>query len=155
MTRPGWGSTTEGKAYALFNGVNFLLLALIGGLCLLWPHVSGWFESTQNKEESKEGDADKSKTDDNAAAIVEVVMDCGSMKALEVESKPKQPDAVKISIDEGDAKTDKSGNAPAKKRQLVYLTNMKTFLTFFVVTHHTFCVFQNAISSISNEGNIF
>jgi len=139
MTKPGWGTSTEGKVWALFSAVNFLLIALIGGLCLLWPLVPSSQENKQKKEEGEESEIENKKSNAGGGNKAAIVGD--DAKALEVESKPKQQsDAVKISIDEGDANDAKK---PAK-RQLVYLTNMKTFLTFIVVTHHTFCVFQNA-----------
>jgi hypothetical protein len=133
MTKPGWGTSTEGKVWALFSAVNFLLIALIGGLCLLWPLVSSSQKSKQKKkeEEGEESGNQKSNAGGDKATIA------GDVKTLEVESNPKQQsDAVAISIDANDAK-------PAK-RLLVYLTNLKTFLTLMVVTVHTFSTFHDA-----------
>merc|ERR1712159_844263 len=38
--------------------------------------------------------------------------------------------------------------APAPKRQVTYLTNLKTFLTFIVVAHHTVCIFTAEAGNI-------
>jgi len=126
-------SSGEDRATALFNGVNFLLFAIIGGVCLLWPHISCCFHSSSQNKTNESGTEKKS----NASAQGQVAADDNgdakaNAKALEAESLPKA-DAVKISINDGDTK-------PAK-RQLVYLTSLKAFMTFQVVTVHTLDLF--------------
>ena len=37
------------KGDALFNGVNFLLLALVGAACVIRPHFQAWCESNKRR----------------------------------------------------------------------------------------------------------
>jgi hypothetical protein len=125
-----------GKATALFNGVNFLLFALIGGLCLLWPLISGWFESRSSKDskenEEKSNGAECKANDDAVIVAVDSndVKTSDDARDLEVESKPAKP-----------AAEPSAAVAKPAKRQLVYLQNMKAFMTAQVITVHTLCQF--------------
>merc|ERR1712072_1155210 len=118
------GTSTPDRATAIFNGVNFVLFGLLGLGCLFWPTIASWFRP---KEEDKADGGDD----------VSVVVDPGALASAATAS-PKQEKSIK-SLDV------ESGNIPAPaaapKRKVTYLTNVKTFLTFIVVTFHTVCIF--------------
>merc|ERR1712072_998174 len=118
-------TSVPGRVDAIFNGVNFVLFGLLGLGCLFWPTISSWFRP---KEENKADGGDD----------VSVVVDSGAPAA----ATPAPAASPKKSIKSLDVE---SGNivapAPATpKRKVTYLTNVKTFLTFIVVTFHTVCV---------------
>ena len=104
-----------GKANTYFNATNFILLGLLGLGCLFWP---------RRKDED----------DDSPAGAEQVV--------VVVESTPAA-DGKSTSDSAKDAPTEAPTEAPPK-RQVTYLSNLKTFLTFIVVTHHVVCFFSNA-----------
>ena len=111
------GSDTVGRASAYFNAANFILLGLLGLGCLFWP---------RRKE-----DEDDDKSPAGAEQVVVVV-----------DSTPAA-DGKSTSDSAKDAPTEAPTEAPPK-RQVTYLSNLKTFLTFIVVTHHVVCFFSNA-----------
>merc|ERR1712149_157672 len=45
------------RATAIFNGVNFVLVGLLGLGCLFWPTIASWFRP---EEENKDGGDDVS-----------------------------------------------------------------------------------------------
>jgi len=111
------GSDTVGRAYAYVNAANFILLGLLGLGCLYWP---------RRKDED---DDDKSPAGAEQVVVV-------------VDSTPAA-DGKSTSDSAKDAPTEAPTEAPPK-RQVIYLSNLKTFLTFIVVTHHVVCFFSNA-----------
>merc|ERR1712072_1608125 len=119
--------STPDRATAIFNGVNLVLFGLLGLGCLFWPTIASWFRP---KDENKADGGDD----------VSVVVDSGAplASAPPPAASPKQEKSLK-SLDV------ESGNIPAPaaapKRKVTYLTNVKTFLTFIVVTFHTVCIF--------------
>ena len=104
------------KASAYFNATNFILLGLLGLGCLYWPR-------------REEDDDDKSPAGAEQVVVV-------------VDSTPAA-DGKSTSDSAKDAPTEAPTEAPPK-RQVIYLSNLKTFLTFIVVTHHVVCFFSNA-----------
>merc|ERR1712199_128140 len=110
------GSDTVGRASAYFNATNFILLGLLGLGCLYW---------TRRKDE----DDDKSPSGAEQVVVV-------------VDSTPAA-DGKSTSDSAKDAPTEAPTEAPPK-RQVIYLSNLKTFLTFIVVTHHVACFFSDA-----------
>ena len=135
---------------ALFNAINFLLLALMGGFCVFTPHLQEWwYESKRKKKEKMRrgnhvpiGQAKVS----TVVKGVHIVIDSSNIRGLEVESKPdlSRKSEILIGIQDhpvDNTKEEQAGvqqpeNNPAKPAKLVYLANLKTFLTFVVVTHH-------------------
>merc|ERR1712241_378978 len=119
------GTSAPDRATAIFNGVNFVFFGLLGLGCLFWPTISSWFRP---KDENKADGGDD----------VSVVVDSGAPAA----ATPAPAASPKKSIKSLDVE---SGNIPAPaaapKRKVTYLTNVKTFLTFIVVTFHTVCIF--------------
>merc|ERR1712241_1487463 len=120
------GTSTPDRATAIFNGVNFVLFGLLGLGCLFWPTISSWFRP-------KEGNED-----------VSVVVDSGAPAAATPApaASPKQEKSLK-SLDVESGNVVAPAPAAAPKRKVTYLTNVKTFLTFVVVTHHTVCIFAS------------
>merc|ERR1711871_1609177 len=105
----------SGRASAYFNAANFILLGLLGLGCLFWP---------RRKDE-----------DDNSPAGAEQVV-------VVVDSTPAA-DGKSTNDSAKDAPTEAPTEAPPK-RQVIYLSNLKTFLTFIVVTFHVACYFSIA-----------
>merc|ERR1711871_1699928 len=105
----------SGRASAYFNAANFILLGLLGLGCLFWP---------RRKDE-----------DDNSPAGAEQVV-------VVVDSTPAA-DGKSTNDSAKDAPTEAPTEAPPK-RQVIYLSNLKTFLTFIVVTFHVVCIFSSA-----------
>ena len=106
------------KASAYFNATNFILLGLLGLGCLYWPR----------RKEEEDGKSPKSPA---SAELVVVV----------VESTPAA---------DGKSTSDSAKDAPTEappKRQVIYLSNLKTFLTFIVVTFHVVCIFSSAAAT--------
>merc|ERR1712241_1308900 len=118
------GTSTPDRPTAIFNGVNFELFGLLGLGCLFWPTISSWFRP--NDENKADGDD------------VSVVVDPGALASAAATS-PKQEKSLKsLDVESGNVVVP----APAApKRKVTYLTNVKTFLTFVVVTFHTVCIF--------------
>merc|ERR1712193_192704 len=118
------GTSAPDRATAIFNGVNFVLFGLLGLGCLFWPTISSWFRP---KEENDD---------------VSVVVDSGAPAAATPApaASPKQEKSLK-SLDVESGNVVAPAPAAAPKRKVTYLTNVKTFLTFIVVTFHTVCIF--------------
>ena len=112
------GSDPVGRASAYFNAANFILLGLLGLGCLYWPR-------------RKDEDDDKSPAGADQVVVV-------------VESTPAA-DGKSTSDSAKDAPTEAPTEAPPK-RQVIYLSNLKTFLTFIVVTHHVACIFSDGMA---------
>merc|ERR1712241_1145679 len=117
------GTSAPDRATAIFNGVNFVLFGLLGLGCLFWPTISSWFRP---KEENDD---------------VSVVVDSGAPAAATPApaASPKQEKSLE-SLDVESGNVVAPAPAAAPKRKVTYLTNVKTFLTFIVVTFHTVCV---------------
>merc|ERR1711977_707645 len=120
------GTSAPDRATAIFNGANFVLFGLLGLGCLFWPTISSWFRP---KEENKADGGDD----------VSVVVDPGALASAATTS-PKQEKSLK-SLDVESGNVVAPAPAAAPKRKVTYLTNVKTFLTFIVVTFHTVCIF--------------
>merc|ERR1712072_783899 len=120
------GTSVPGRVDAIFNGVNFVLFGLLGLGCLFWPTIASWFRP---KDENKaDGDDD-----------VSVVVDSGALASAATTS-PKQEKSLKsLDVESGNVVAPAPPATP--KRKVTYLTNVKTFLTFVVVTFHTVCIF--------------
>merc|ERR1712241_1665189 len=115
------GTSAPDRATAIFNGVNLVLFGLLGLGCLFWPTISSWFRP---KEENEDVSVVDSGAPVAAATPALVIPPKKSIKSLDVESGNVVAPAP----------------AAAPKRKVTYLTNVKTFLTFIVVTFHTVCV---------------
>merc|ERR1711977_73977 len=119
------GTSTPDRATAIFNGVNFVLFGLLGLGCLFWPTISSWFRPKEENED------------------MSVVVDSGAPVAAPAPAPavpPKQEKSIKsLDVESGNVVAPAPPAAP--KRKVTYLTNVKTFLTFIVVTFHTVCIF--------------
>merc|ERR1712188_135619 len=119
------GTSVAGRADAIFNGVNLVLFGLLGLGCLFWPTIASWFRPKEENED------------------VSVVVDSGAPVAAPAPppaASPKQDKSLKsLDVESGDVVAPAPAATP--KRKVTYLTNVKTFLTFIVVTHHTVCIF--------------
>merc|ERR1712072_1231623 len=118
------GTSVAGRADAIFNGVNLVLFGLLGLGCLFWPTISSWFRPKEENED------------------VSVVVDSGAPAAATPApaAPPKQEKSIKsLDVESGNV----AAPAATPKRKVTYLTNVKTFLTFVVVTHHTVCIFAS------------
>merc|ERR1712188_280534 len=108
------GSYAEGlikAGYPLFldvllKGINMVLLALLGAGCMLWPHIERRFVRRADAKEQDEPRLPK--------------------QVADVESGASEPEGV----------PPPQQKEKPKRVKLYYLTHMKTFLTFFVVTFH-------------------
>ncbi|QDZ25173.1 putative acyltransferase [Chloropicon primus] len=127
-----FGSTQE-IATAYFNGANFVLIGLFGLCCVHWPAIASLFHC-RSKDECAEAPAGEKET---VAVVVETNPDGGGKKGGEDDASAPADVVV-------DPK-------PAVKRQVTYLTNLKTFLTFIVVTHHTVGSFMNQAAPIQTS----
>ena len=106
------------KASAYFNATNFILLGLLGLGCLYWPR----------RKEEEDGKSPKSPASAEQVVVV-------------VESTPAA---------DGKSTSDSAKDAPIEappKRQVIYLSNLKTFLIFIVVTFHVVCIFSSAAAT--------
>ena len=92
----------------LLKGINMVLLALLGAGCMLWPHIEARFARR----------ADAKEQDEPRSPMLKQVAD--------VESGASEPEGV----------PPPQKKEKPKRAKLYYLTHMKTFLTFFVVTFH-------------------
>merc|ERR1712241_552417 len=120
------GTSAPDRATAIFNGVNFVFFGLLGLGCLFWPTISSWFRP---EDENKADGGDD----------VSVVVDSGALASAATTS-PKQEKSLKsLDVESGNVVAPAPPAAP--KRKGTYLTNVKTFLTFIVVTFHTVCIF--------------
>ena len=110
------GAYAEGQieaGYPLFldvllKGINMVLLALLGAGCMLWPHIETRFVRRADAKEQDEPRSPKQVTD------------------TDVESGASEPEGV----------PPPEQKKKPKRVKLYYLTHMKTFLTFCVVTYH-------------------
>ena len=126
------GITAPDRTDIIFNGVNCFLLALLGVVCTLWPKIQSLFARDKKK-------------DDSGVAVVVVDSPEGN---AEVEEKSIPSLEVELSKNVTEEEERESSELvqvpavaekPAAKRNVVYLTNLKTFLTFVVVVHHVAC----------------
>merc|ERR1711907_271024 len=92
----------------LLKGINMVLLALLGAGCMLWPHIETRFVRRADAKEQDEPMSPKQVTD------------------TDVESGASEPEGV----------PPPEQKKKPKRAKLYYLTHMKTFLTFCVVTFH-------------------
>ena len=115
--------STELKATAFFNAANFIAFALLGFGCLAWPSLSRWFGSSSSEKQSQEGKDAHAEDDPKAADNLVVVVDKPSAKSTRQKSLEVETSAKEEAVAE---------EKPPQKGQLIYLTNMKTFLTFIV-----------------------
>merc|ERR1712193_327390 len=118
------GTSAPDRATAIFNGVNLVLFGLLGLGCLFWPTISSWFRPKEENED------------------VSVVVDSGApAAATPAPAAPPKKSIKSLDVESGNV----VAPAPATpKRKVTYLTNVKTFLTFVVVTHHTVNIFAIA-----------
>merc|ERR1712241_1008347 len=118
------GTSAPDRAPAIFNGVNLVLFGLLGLGCLFWPTISSWFRPKEENED------------------VSVVVDSGApAAATPAPAAPPKKSIKSLDVESGNV----VAPAPATpKRKVTYLTNVKTFLTFVVVTHHTVNIFAIA-----------
>merc|ERR1712241_268747 len=125
------GTSAPDRATAIFNGVNLVLFGLLGLGCLFWPTIASWFRPKEENED------------------VSVVVDSGAPAAATPApaAPPKQEKSVK-SLDVESGNVVAPAPAAAPKRKVTYLTNVKTFLTFIVVTFHTVCIFANSAAGV-------
>ena len=93
----------------LLKGINMVLLALLGAGCMLWPHIEARFVRRADAKEQDEPRSPKQVTD------------------TDVESGASEPEGVP---------PPQQKKEKPKRAKLYYLTHMKTFLTFCVVTFH-------------------
>ena len=116
----------------IFDGINFILLALLGVVCTVWPNLCLLFARGEEKE-------DEGKPENDIVVVVDSPKDDAerekSLRSLEVE----------VAKDEDEKESAAVEPVVAVKRNIVYLTNLKTFLTFMVVTHHTVCAFSEGL----------
>merc|ERR1711904_637684 len=120
------GTSVPGRVDAIFNGVNFVLFGLLGLGCLFWPTISSWFRPKEENED------------------VSVVVDSGAPVAAATPALviPPKKSIKSLGVESGNVVAPAPAAAP--KRKVTYLTNVKTFLTFIVVTFHTVCIFANS-----------
>merc|ERR1712241_438874 len=116
------GTSAPDRATAIFNGVNLVLFGLLGLGCLFWPTISSWFRPKEENED------------------VSVVVDSGAPVAAATPALVIPPKKSIKSLDVESGNVVAPAPAAAPKRKVTYLTNVKTFLTFIVVTFHTVCV---------------
>ena len=90
----------------LLKGINMVLLALLGAGCMLWPHIETRFVRRADAKQEDEPRSPK--------------------QVADVESGASEPEGV----------PPPQKKEKPKRAKLYYLTHMKTFLTFFVVTYH-------------------
>ena len=123
------GAYAEGQieaGYPLFldvllKGINMVLLALLGAGCMLWPHIEARFVRRADAKEQDEPRSPKQVTD------------------TDVESGASEPEGV----------PPPQQKEKPKRAKLYYLTHMKTFLTFCVVTYHVGWVWGGGIGLVS------
>ena len=136
-------NNTVERTYLIFNAVNLLLFAVMGFGCLgslvIWPEPKSSSRSQAQKTKKAEEE------------MVAVVVETSKEEAI------KGKEVVEVVDSKNPLRTDDSagGDPPAPsqdmdkpekppaKRQLVYLTNLKAFLTFQVVMIHTLCQFTS------------
>jgi len=143
------GDTVEQRASAIFNGVNTIIFALLGFACVSWPLISAKFQG--QKDEKNVESEEKAMAEvvvvverQDSLSVLKAAMSGGRRddKKAEVSSAPPaDAPASPAPADAPELPALPPAPAPAPKRQVTYLTNLKTFLTFIVVAHHTVCIF--------------
>ncbi|UPR04381.1 hypothetical protein HOP50_16g77220 [Chloropicon primus] len=125
-------ATAPDIASGYFQACNCFLFGLLGLCCVHWPAIASLFHG-------------RSKDAGSPAGEKETVVDegdekqtCGDEGCKEGGEDDASPAPVAVVVDP----------KPAIKRQVTYLTNLKTFLTFIVVTHHTVCLFMGCFANI-------
>ena len=118
------GTYTEGQIEAghaaplfldvLLKGINMVLLALLGAGCMLWPHIEARFVRRADAKEQDEPRSPK--------------------QVADVESGASEPEGIP---------PPQQKKEKPKRAKLYYLTHMKTFLTFCVVTFHVGLMWGN------------
>ena len=98
----------------LLKGINMVLLALIGAGCMLWPHIEARFVRRADAKEQDEPRLPK--------------------QVADVESGASEPEGIP---------PPQQKKEKPKRAKLYYLTHMKTFLTFCVVTFHVGLMWGN------------
>jgi len=121
------GTSVPGRVDAIFNGVNFVLFGLLGLGCLFWPTISSWFRPEEENKDGGDG--------------VSVVVDPGALASAATAPTKQEKSLKSLDVESGNVVAPAPAAAP--KRKVTYLTNVKTFLTFVVVTHHTVCIFAS------------
>ena len=113
----------------LLKGINMVLLALLGAGCMLWPHIEARFVRRADAKEQDEPRLPKQVTD------------------TDVESGASEPEGV----------PPPQQKEKPKRAKLYYLTHMKTFLTFFVVTYHIGMFFGGSFppTSVAKAFNVW
>ena len=106
------GQIEAGHAAPLFldvllKGINMVLLALLGAGCMLWPHIEARFVRRADPKQEDEPRSPK--------------------QVADVESGASEPEGIP---------PPQQKKEKPKRAKLYYLTHMKTFLTFCVVTFH-------------------
>merc|ERR1712188_110062 len=103
----------------LLKGINMVLLALLGAGCMLWPHIKARFARRTDPRQEDEPKSPK--------------------QVADVESGASEPEGV----------PPPQQKEKPKRVKLYYLTHMKTFLTFCVVTYHVGWVWGGGIGLVS------
>jgi len=117
LADPGVG--VDNVASSSFQGANFILFCVFGLCCLYWP----------------EKPAPSASKDEEPAAGEKGVV------GLDVETPAANGEGAER------CKEEDAPGAKPPKRQITYLTNLKTFLTFIVVTHHTVGQFTRPVGA--------
>lgn len=135
-TPPGLPASREAMAGATFNCVNFVLFSLLGLLCVCWPFVSTWFH---RKPEGEMGDSSASGSHGPSSFAPDPPSTTETQVKVVVDGADKGPPAP--------APVHAPEPEPKPKRTITYLTNLKTFLTFIVVAHHSVGQWYNSSAS--------
>merc|ERR1711959_813551 len=154
------GSGVEQRASAIFNGVNTVIFALLGFACVSWPLISAKFQG--QKDEKNVESEEKAKDEvvivverQDSLSVLKAAMSGGRRdddKKVEVPSSPPaDAPASPAPADAPELPALPPAPAPAPKRQVTYLTNLKTFLTFIVVAHHTVNIFTAEAGNIETN----
>jgi len=155
------GDTVEQRASTIFNGVNLVIFALLGFSCVSWPLISAKFQGQKDEKNVER---------EEKAEVVVVVERQDSLSVLKAarsggrrddkkdevsSSPPTDAPASPASADAPELPALPPAPAPAPKRQVTYLTNLKTFLTFIVVTHHTVGIFNTDAGRYIQTGTYY
>ena len=124
------GTTMVEQINAYFNVINLIVLALIGLGCLFWPDpkpLVNWLHRHREEE-------DKSPAGEVEVVVDATVSDSDSKRQADAKSPAVESLAQPTQMD--GALAEDLHPALPPKQQVTYLTNIKTFLTFMVVTFH-------------------
>ena len=135
-TPPGLPASREAMAGATFNCVNFVLFSLLGLSCVCWPFVSTWFH---RKLEGEMGDSSASGSHGPSSFAPDPPSTTETQVKVVVDGADKGPPAP--------APVHAPEPEPKPKSTITYLTNLKTFLTFIVVAHHSVGQWYNSSAS--------